>query len=186
MSDYAKKSKDSSSLVVYEEAKRWKSGLCYCCGTGNDDEEEEEDDEECLCVVGACVCPCVGYAWNYAVAVQQEDSCYTWLLPCCVHFALDGAVSWVAAHFSGIPYLMLPVGTVLRVLQRRVVEKEDVATTCVEELVCWGCSIGEVNRKLREREREHLPPYGVGNSVLGTLSEPPCVVNGQNAPDWEL
>ena len=180
-------------VIEYEEEEdeaqwRWKSGLCHCCNSSNSN--EEEDDEECLCVIGACVCPCAGYAWNYAVAVQRDDKehvCWTCLWPCCVHFALDGAVSALAAHFSGIPYLMLPVGTILRVMQRRVVEKEkeSLTSTCVEELFCWGCSIGEMNRKLREREREHLPAYVGTSGLLGTLSEPPSdVANSQRDLFW--
>ena len=154
-------------------AERYEEGESrFCSGDG-------------LCVAGACACPCVGYAWNYAVAVQKEsDSCVV-VLPCFVHFALDGLASGLAAFGSGVPYFVLPVGTVLRVLQRRKVEKEPWATTCVEELFCWGCSIGELNRKLKARELdsllEHLPPYE-GNPVLGTLSEPPDPANTQAWP----
>ena len=144
----------------------WHGGLCNCCSA----------DEDCLCVVGACACPCAGYAWNYTVAVQKESDLCTGFLPCFIHVALDGVISGLAAYFSGIPYLVLPAGTLLRVVQRHAVEKESLSNTCVEELFCWGCSIGEVNRKLREREVEHLPPYD-GNPILGTLSEPPMSTN---------
>ena len=174
--------------ITEEEENTSSLRLCECCQVmvSESAEQQEADDENCLCVVGACACPCAGYAWNYAVAVQREDEWCSWFLPCCMHFVLDGAVSGLAAHFSGIPYLMLPVGTILRVMQRRVVEKkeESLTTSCVEELFCWGCSIGEMNRRLRKRERAHLPPYGVGLALLGTLSEPPAAANSQT--DLEL
>ena len=158
-----------------QERDPWRSGLCRCYADAG-------DNEDLLCVMGACACPCIGYAWNYAVGVQKESDGCVWLLPCCTHLVLDGGASALAGYFSGIPYLLLPVGTLLRVVQRRAVEKEQLTSTCVEELFCWGCSIGELNRKLKAREEQHLPPYK-GNSILGTLSEPPVIEDSMLGED---
>jgi hypothetical protein len=156
--------------AVDEEGVEWESGLCNCCGSCGD----------CCCVVAACSCPSLGYGLNYSLAVQKENDLCTCCLPCCIHTMLDVLVSAILGYCFSIPYLVLPVSTTIRIMQRSIIErrKEALPLTCMEELFCWGCSIGEMHRRLRAREEQGLPPYE-GNAILGTLNEPPPSLNGQ-------
>ena len=133
--------------------------LCICT---------RDSEASCNCLVGTFF-PCIMYGQNYAQAVDGSSSSSCWL-PCCCHWLADSLVSGIASTGPGgaLQPVHVPLGCLLRATHRQAIakRKEHCLLSVLVETFCWGCSMAQVHKYLKE----HPGEFKSTSSVLGLIN----------------
>jgi hypothetical protein len=175
--------KTKKNMTTPKSSSEWAGGLCGCTSGS---------EEECHCCVFASLCPAIMYGLNYELAtttaghIAQKSGDCGCILPCISHTLVDACVSAIALSVCCGSNLSvhMPLACCLRYTHRRaaVASASSNETKCYSitvETLCYGCSMSQVNRQLKQNKRQTDAGHAAagarkigqitGNALMGTL-----------------